>query len=220
MIAKDIISKEIPFLILKDNGNRAIDIMENYLVSNLPIVDENDYIGLVSLNDIYNFDLFDEVFENFKKPLQRAYVYENQHYFDVIKSFSIYQTSILPVLDSADKFYGVITQKSLIDSMSKILCISEEGYHLKFTLNHNDFSATEISNIVEKNDSKITSLYVDNHETTEIDVYLKIYTKDIEAVMQSFERYNYNATLLNKEENDYTEFYQERLDNFMNYLNI
>lgn len=220
MIAKDIISKEIPNLRPTDNGNRAIEIMENYMVSHLAIVDQKKFNGIISMDDIYNFDLFDKQFIDFKKPLLQAFVYENQHIYDTITSLSLFNSSILAVLDPDLTFLGIITQKSILDALSKILSIKEDGYHLKISLNHNDFSATQIANIVEKNDAKIMSLYVDNNDTTQIFVYVKIYAPDIEAVLQSFERYEYDFVLLNKKENDYSELYQERFDNFLNYLSI
>ncbi|MBN2893794.1 MAG: CBS domain-containing protein [Bacteroidales bacterium] len=220
MIAKNLLSKEIPFLIPTDDGNRALDIMENYMVSNLPIVDGKSFEGIISMDDIFNFDLFNVVLKDFKKPVNRSFVYDNQHIFDVIKVMALYQSSILPVLNGKSNFIGIITQKSLLDNLAEILCIKEDGYHLKFSMNSNDFSATEISNIVEKNEGKLLSLYIDDNKTPEINVYLKIYTKDIESIMQSFDRYKYEVILLNKEENDYSDFYQERMDNFMNYLNI
>lgn len=220
MIAQDLISKDFPFLIPSDDGNRAIDIMENYMVTDLAIIDKEAVIGLISMSKIYDFDLLDSELITQQKNFLRAFVFYNQHLFDVINSFELHKTSILPVVSKSLKFMGIITQKSILSGISNILSVKEQGYHLKFSLNYNDYSATEISNIIEKNDSKLLSLFIDNKASTEITVYIKIFTTDIEAIIQSFERYKYEVVLLNNEEQDYNELYNERMDNFLHFLNI
>lgn len=220
MIAKELITTEIPLLQPSDDGNRALEIMNNYLISNLAIVDNNIFKGIISIDDIYNFDILETQLKDFKQPLTQAYIYLNQHIFDAIKSFSIFKTSVLAVLDLDSNFFGLITQNSIINAMSNIISIKEEGFQLKITLNYNNFSATEITNIVEKNDGKVLSLLIDKAKGTEISVYLKISTQEINAVLQSFERYGYDYILLNNKQEDYTELYQERYDNFLHYLNI
>ncbi len=220
MINNELITTEIPFLVPEDDGNRALDIMENFFISNLPVIDGKEYSGMISMDDIYNFDLFEIKLKNFKKPLQRVFVIENQHIYDVIKALSIYQISSIPVLDAKSNYKGLITQKSILESLAKITAIAEDGFHLKFVINYIDFSATQIANIVENNESKLLSLYIDNHNTTEIFVFIKVLSKDIEALISSFERYNYSPVLLNTMKEDFTDFYQERLDNFLHFLNI
>lgn len=220
MIAKDLITQEIPYLQPNDDGNKALEIMDNYLVSNLAIIDKDNFLGIISFDDIYNFDIHDIQLKNFKKPLKQAYIYSNQYIFDTIKAFSIFNTTILAVLDSNSVFLGLITQKSVINALANSISIKEEGYLLKFTLVHNNFSATEMTNIVEKNDGKILSLLIDNKDIQEIFIYLKIFTQDIEAIIQSFERFGYDFIILNHKQEDFSGLYQERFDNFLHYLNI
>jgi len=220
MIAQDLISKDFPTLRLTDTGSRAIDIMENYMVSELAIIKEGVLNGVISMNNIYDFDLFEKQLEDNILNLQKAYVFSNLHFFEVLKSFELYNISILPVIDTKSNYLGTITQKSIIKGISNIFSVKETGFYLKFRKNHNDYSATEISNIVEKNDGKLLSIYYDNYNSSEITIYIKIRTSDIEAILQSFERFNYNVTILNTEPNDYNKLYNERMDNFLHFLNI
>ncbi len=220
MIAKDLISNDFPTLLPTDDGNRALNIMENYLVNELAITENNNLLGVISLNNIYDFELFDEQLSNHQKSFLRTYIHENQPIFEVIKSFNLLNTSILPVVNKKKKYIGSITYKSLIKSMNNILSINEQGYYLKFSLNFNDYSATEITNIIEQNDAKLLSLHIENKSAANVDIFIKIQTKDIEAVLQSFERFKYDAILLNTDLKDYKDLYSERMDNFLHYLNI
>lgn len=220
MTADYIISNEIPAITGNYTGDRAVEIMETYLVSELPVVENKNYLGLITMTDIYNLHLFEKQIISAKNSFKRVFIYENVHFFDIFRAFALYNTNILPVLDIKYNFKGVISQKKLIKDLSNILCVKEEGYHLKFTIKNSDFSATQISNIVETNNAKVLSMYVDYINSVEINVYLKISTKDIEAVLQSFERYDYNIFILNNTQSDYTDLYKERIDNLINYLNI
>lgn len=220
MIAKELISKDFPTLLPADNGSKAIEIMENFVVSDLAIVENDIFFGTISMTNIYDFDLFDIKFKENTKILNNSYVFHNQHLFDVVKTLELYNSSLIAVVDQHSKFIGTITQKSILKGISKILSINETGYYIKFNQNFKDYSATEISNIVEKNNAKLLSLYFDNKSAEEITVYVKISTQDIEAILQSFERFNYNITLLNTEPNDYNQLYNERMENFLNFLNV
>ncbi len=220
MLSKNLIVEDFPYLKPTDTGNVALDIMENYLINHLAIVDENRFLGLVSMDDIYNFELFETKVESFKQPLIRAYVFENQHIFDVMKTMQLFDVSVLPVLDKQENFRGIITQRALINAFANIMCVRENGYFLVLKLLPRDFSATEISNIIEKNDGKLLSLYIDDSIGNGLRAYLKIQSHDIEAILQSFERFNYDVTLLNIESNDYDKLYRDRFDNLLNFLNI
>ncbi|MEA3450522.1 MAG: CBS domain-containing protein [Bacteroidota bacterium] len=221
MIAKDLIINDFPVLSPNDKGKKAVEIMENFMVSHLAVVDNDSFVGLVSLEDVYDFDMFETPIRNFKHPLILTYIYDFQHIFYVLKSFNLFKISISAVIDEHQNFLGTITQNSLIKSLSNIMSIKEDGFTFVININMVDFSATEICNLVEKNAGKVLSFYIDNDKNIHhINVYLKIQTKDLDSIQQSFERYDYNYQLLNKLDNNYNDMYKERLDNFLNYLNI
>ena len=221
MIAKELIVNDFPVLSPNDKGKKAVEIMENYMVSHLAVVENNAFVGLITLDDVYDFDLFETSIKNFKHPLIHTYIYDFHHIFNVLKSFNLFNITIAAVIDENQQFLGTITQKSLIKSFSDIMSIKEDGFSFEMSMNMVDFSATEICNLVEKNAGKVLSLYIDNDKNIrQIKVYLKIQTKDLASIQQSFERYEYNYQLLNKLDNDYDDMYKERLDNFLNYLNI
>jgi len=65
------------------------------------------------------------------------------------------------------------------------------------------------------------SLYVSNHpESRKMSVTLKINSTDISAIIQTFNRYNYTISASYMTSKDLDEFYQDRFDEFLNYLNV
>ena len=52
MIAKEVITDEIPPLIHTDSGEKALNWMEEFKVSHLPVLKNGNFVGLVSESDI------------------------------------------------------------------------------------------------------------------------------------------------------------------------
>ena len=61
-------------------------------------------------------------------------------------------------------------------------------------MNNNDYSMTEIANIIESNDTKILSSYViSKKDSTEMELTIKLNKTDISSVIRDLERYEYNV---------------------------
>jgi hypothetical protein len=117
------------------------------------------------------------------------------------------------------KYFGAITQQSVIEALASIVAIQESGGVIILEMNKKDYSMSEISQIVESNNLKILSAYVtDVDEKNNIKLTLKLNKIDIAAVIQTFERYKYNvAASYNYSENTYN--LSDRFDSLMRYLN-
>ncbi len=64
MVAKDLISQVIPSLKTSDLGQTALNWMEIFRISHLPIVNNQDFLGLISDADIYDMNRPDEPIGN------------------------------------------------------------------------------------------------------------------------------------------------------------
>ncbi|MDP4291633.1 MAG: CBS domain-containing protein [Bacteroidota bacterium] len=220
MIAKNLISNEIAPLRTSDTALQAISWMEEYRVYHLPIVDNIDFLGLISEEDIYTMSDFEEPVGNHVLSLSKQYVFSNQHIYDVIKIFSSEHLSLLPVLNENNQYLGVITINDLVNSISEMTAVENPGGIIVLELNQNDYSLSEIAQIVESNDAKILSLYITSiPDTTMIELTLKINRMDIQPIIQTFTRYEYIIKASFAEEGYYDDL-RDRYDSLMNWLNI
>lgn len=220
MIARDLITDEIPPLKTSDTGIRALSWMDELKVSHLPIVNNNDFLGLISDTDILDLNKPEEPIGNHKLSLVRPFVTEDEHVFEVLKLIQNMKLTLIPVLASDNTYLGVITLPSLIEKFAQTASVSEPGGIIILELNHNDYSLAEISQIVESNDGKILSLYITSFaDSNQMEVTLKINKLDLSAIMQTFNRYDYTvkATFYQKE---FNEDIRDRFDSFMNYINM
>lgn len=220
MLAKDLMSDVVPALKTSDTGIQALSWMEIFRISHLPIVNDRDFLGLISDQDIYDLNDPEEAIGNHSLSLFSPYVFENQHIYEVIEMASRLKLTVIPVLDVSNHYLGLITLTELVQVFADLSALKHPGGILVLQVNQNDYSLTEISQIVESNDAKILSLYISSsNDTTQMTVTLKINRNDLTSVIRTFERYEYTilASYLKDDEEDV--LYQERYELFMRYLN-
>ncbi|MDD5569949.1 MAG: CBS domain-containing protein [Bacteroidales bacterium] len=220
MIAEELISYSIPSLKTSDSASKALTMMEEYKVTHLPIVNSEQFLGLISENDILDINEPDEPLGNHSLSLTKPYVLRSQHILDVLKLMSMLNLSLIPVLDDKNNYLGTITLKTLLNKFSEFSAIQNPGGIIILELNSNDYTLAQISQIVESNDAKILNMFVTAHpDSTKIDVTIKINRTDITPILKTFTRYDYVIKASFGEESYYDDL-KERYDSFMNYLNI
>jgi len=220
VIAQNLITDGIMPLKTSDTGKTALSWMEDYKLSHLPIVNDEEFLGLISEIDIYELNKFDEPLGNHTLSLITPYVYNYQHIFDVLKLVNFLGLTLIPVLDDKNRYVGSITLQTLLSKTAELLSLDNPGGVIVLKMSINDYSLTEIANIIESNDVKILSVTIINQpESTEIDVVLKLNSIEIKSVIQTFERYNYSVNVIFDEEIEDDEI-KDNYDSLMKYLNV
>ncbi len=220
MLAINLISDEIPPLKTSDTGSTALHWMEDFKLTELPIVNNSKFLGLISESDILDLNDPEAPIGNHKLSLERVSVNQYEHIYEVLQKISNLKLSLIPILDDEGNYLGVISLPILIESISSLAAIKDIGGILQLELNVNDYSLSEIASIVESNEAKILSSYIHTHEdSTKMDVTIKINKTDLSAIIQTFERYNYTiaASFHKSEAGDEL---KKRYDAFIHYLNM
>ncbi|MEI8226540.1 MAG: CBS domain-containing protein [Bacteroidota bacterium] len=221
MVAKDLISEVIPSLKTSDPGQTALNWMEIFRISHLPIVNNQDFLGLISDTDIYDMNRPEEPIGNHDLKLFKPYVDADQHIFEVIGLASRLKLSVVPVLDNNNHFKGVITTGDLIRHIAGLSSMDQPGGIIVLELIERDYSLSQIAQIVESNNVKVLSMYITSPPgSTKLEVTLKVNTGDLVSVIKTFERYNYEVRTWVTNNDSMDRFYSERFDLLMKYLNI
>jgi len=221
MIARELITTSITPLRTSDTAAFAIAQMEEFRVTHLPIVNDVDFLGLISDTDILALNDLDEAIGNSRLSLTGAYITEGQHIFEAMKVCDTLKLSVLPVLSDKNQYLGLITMPDLLSRLTAILGVNNPGGIIVLEINEKDYTLTEIAHIVESNDAKILNLFVASFpDSTKVDVTLKINRIDLGPVLQTFFRFNYTVKASWSHEDAYNEGLRDRFDALMNYLNI
>ncbi|HKK67770.1 MAG TPA: CBS domain-containing protein [Bacteroidales bacterium] len=212
----------MPSVKTSDTGNKALSWMEFFKVSHLPIVNNEDFLGLISESDIYNLNCGEEAIGNHKLSLIRPYVTEEQHLWEVAEIVAKLKLTLIPVLSQdSNAFLGSIILPELVQHMARIVGSDENGSIIVLEMGVRDYSLTEIARIVEEENTKILGLYVSGTEDSmKINVTLKLDTTHITAILRSFDRYDYNIRASFMMNDDVNSLYKDRYESFLSYLNV
>ena len=220
MIIIDLLSDVIPALHKTDTGTNALNWMDVFKVSHLPVVDGSEYLGLVSEQEIYDMNNPDDAIDSQIRVMSRPFIYDNQHIIEAMQPFAENNLSVLPVLDVEDKYLGVITLPDLSHELAQMMAV-EKGAIIVLKMSVRDYSLSQISQIVEGNDTKIVSLFVQNQSKTDnIYVTIKFNRTDISPVIQTFERYSYRIVQVFSSDREIDTMLEDRYNSFMKFLSI
>ncbi len=221
MVAKELISDVIPVVNTSDTGKKALNWMEIFRVSHLPIVNNQEFLGLISDTDIFDINEPDQPIGNHKLSLIKPFVKLDQHIFDVIALASKLKLSVVPVLDDNNIYKGVITTIELLDKLAEMTSLKEPGGIIVISLHHNDYSLSQISQIIESNNAKVLNLYISSKpDSTKMELTIKLNTNDLLPIIRTFERFDYEITFWHGEDDELDRFYSDRYDSLMRYLDV
>jgi len=221
MLTKELISDEVPSLKTSDTGIKALYWMDIFRISHLPIVNNEEFLGLISDTDIYDMNTPDEAIGNHNLSLFSPFVFDYQHIYEAIELVARLKLSVVPVLDSSKNYLGLITVQRFIQYMGDLFGVKNPGGIIVLELSINDYSLSQISQIVESNDAKILSLYIQTFPDSKVmDLTLKINRIDLGGIIQTFIRFEYLVKASYSEFNDLESLYNNRYEQFMHFLNI
>ena len=219
MVAESLISNVIIPLRTSDTGEDALSIMSDFYIKHLPIVNNEQLLGLISEDDILDHDVKEAV-GSYQLSMSRPYVKDSDHVYEVFRLVSEYKLTVIPVVDSEDTYLGLIAQDDLLRFFASIGSFTEPGGIVVLEMSKRDYSLSEIARIVESENAIILSSFITSStDSTKIDVTLKINRNDIQSILSTFDRFNYQvkASFL---ESDYFDSLKDRYDMLMTYLNV
>jgi len=221
MLAKDLISDVIPALKTSDTGQKALNWMEIFRISHLPIVNNLEFLGLISDTDIYDLNDPQQPVGNHDLSLIKPFVKLDQHIFEVVSIASRMKLSVVPVLDEKSYYKGVVLVSELVEKIAEMSSLKEPGGILVITLLQNDYSLAHIAQIIESNDAKVLNMYVSSTpDSTRLEVTIKLNTSNLMPIIRTFERFNYEVTAWHADDDEMDRFYSDRFDSFMRFLDI
>jgi acetoin utilization protein AcuB len=221
LLAKKLISDVITPVTGTEKGQKVLNSMDTCRVSHLPVVNGIQYLGLISDKFIFDLNLLEEPIAKEINKLDSSHIHEDQHIFEVAALMYKLKLSVIPVVNADHEYRGAITLYDLARRFARFFSLQEVGGVIVLEINVNDYSLTEISQIVENNDTKILSFFMDRIPGTQnLDVILKLDKEDLSPVIQTFMRYNYNVKGVYLDHSMLNDLYQDRYEQFMKYMNI
>lgn len=220
MYAYELIADSIPPVRTSDTVQKVMDRMAEFRVNHLPVVNDQQFLGLVSDEDLIEVTDYSFPIGGLSLSLHNPFVFQEQHVYDVIRLFYELKLSMVPVLDASKNYMGVISINTMMEHIATITSVKEPGSIIVLEINNRNNSLSHIAQIVESDNAQILSSYVESfNDSTRLEVTLKLNRTDISSIIASFLRYDYNvkATFNDIKADDGT---SDRYNQLMNYLDI
>ena len=219
MIAKELISHTIDSLRTSDTGEETIAMMGIFHVKHLPIVNNEQLLGMISEEDILDKDM-SEAIGSYRLNMLKPYANQNDHLFEVMKLMAENKLTVIPVVDRDEKYLGLITQEDLIAYYAVSFSFAEAGSILVIETDKINYSLAEIARIVEGEGGTILVTFLTRIEdSTKIQITLKVNQMSISRIVASLERFDYHIHGAFTED-DYEDILKNRYDSLMSYLNV
>ncbi|MDE3214606.1 MAG: CBS domain-containing protein [Bacteroidota bacterium] len=220
MLAQDLINTVLPQLKLTDTVDTALQLMNDYKITHLPVVSEEKYLGMISEDHLLDEKDRQIPIEYFQNDFIPAFVNSSRHFLSAVTVSNHYQTNLIPVVSETHELMGSISGQDLLAALGNFSGANEPGAVIVLEMERVRFSISEISRIVESDGAQILHLNITiKPGSTLMMVTLHLNKRELSTIVASFERYEYNIIYYAGEEQ-----FENKIDlnykNLMNYLDI
>ena len=218
MLTRDLISNSIPYLHKEDKVYHALQLMNDYHVAHLPVVENEQYLGIISEEQLLHSD-DQNILEQLSIGDGGTAVKANDHFLKAIQIAVQNKLSIVPVVEEK-QILGIVTYVDLLKNASSFMSLNDPGALIVLEMETSNYSFTELNRIVESNDAQITQLNTfTDPESGIMQVTIRINKLEVSDIIATFQRYEYNVKYYFGEEL-YENELRTNYDNLMHYLKI
>ena len=211
-----------------NNDDKAIDSQEtiesvqDFFIdvpySHFAVLYEGTYIGSIAADDVETFDA-DKKVADYKYALEGFYARDTMIWLDVLEVFAKNHTNIVPVLNEENAYLGYYELEDIVKFFHETPFLKEQGGIIVVKKNAQDYSMSQIAQIVESNNGKLLGLFVSEADIENVQVTIKIALGSMNDIIQTFRRYNYEIVSEHHEDN-YLNNLKERSEYLDKYLNM
>ena len=205
----------------KSSGKiKDLQLLFNQLTySHIPVENEDRiFIGSFSETDAHCFEV-DKSLADYTYAIEDFFVRNTTLWLDVLEAFARNSTNIMPVLDEKNKYLGYYELNDIISLFGESPFFTAPGSIVVVEKGINDYSFSEISQIVESNNGRLLGAFVSKMKNDVVQVTVKIGNVGLSNVIPTFRRYSYNI-VSGHIEDSYNESLKDRSDYLNKYLNM
>jgi acetoin utilization protein AcuB len=220
METRELMTHNLPVLSLEDSGQRALQLMNEFRVFHLPLVQRDNYLALIAEDDLLDWDTPEEPLSLAEFVNFRPAVATGSHPFDAMKLAKEFNLSVIPVVDEHNHYAGMVTVEGLFNFVAEQNTVFEPGGILVLEIEPRNFALSEIARICESNDVNILGMMIKTKEDSGMQyVTLKVNRSDLQALVATFERYSYTVAEVFTHE-DHREDLRSNYDLLMRLMNL
>lgn len=204
-----------------DSQETIADVQDFFMdvpFSHFSVLNEGVYIGSIAADDIDTFDS-DKKVADYKYALEGFFARNNMIWLDVLEVFAKNHTNVVPVLNEENAYLGYYELEDIVKFFHETPFLREQGGIIVIKKSMQDYSMSQISQIVESNNGKLLGLFVSEADAENVQITIKIALGAMNDIIQTFRRYNYEIVSEHHEDN-YLNNLKERSEYLDKYLSM
>jgi Mg/Co/Ni transporter MgtE len=194
------------------------DFFADSTFSHFPVLDQGVYLGSISSVDAETFET-EKSIADYRYALEGFFVRNAMIWLDVLEVFARNNANLVPIIDDTNKYVGYYEITDVIKFLNETPFLKETGGIIVVEKSINDYSMSQIAQIVESNNGKLLGLFVSEANAEKVQVTVKITLGGMNEIIQTFRRYNYEIISEHHEDN-YLNNLKERSEYLDKYLNM
>lgn len=204
-----------------DSQETIADVQDFFMdvpFSHFSVLNEGIYIGSIAADDIDTFDS-DKKVADYKYALEGFFARNNMIWLDVLEVFAKNHTNVVPVLNEENAYLGYYELEDIVKFFHETPFLREQGGIIVIKKSMQDYSMSQIAQIVESNNGKLLGLFVSEADAENVQITIKIALGGMNDIIQTFRRYNYEIVSEHHEDN-YLNSLKERSEYLDKYLSM
>ena len=219
MTASELYSNEVLPLRTSDTGTDALEVMHDFYVQHLPVVNDRELLGIVSEDDILEHDA-EAAIGSYALSLPHLRIRTADHLYEVMRLVAQYDLTAVPVVDAEDHYVGLITAGELLNYYARTATFTENGSIVLLEVQRRDYALSEIARIAESENAIILSSFVESvGEGSLLQVTIKVNHENVAGMLSTFQRFGYEVQGTFNE-GEAVDSMRERYDALMSYLSV
>ena len=219
MTASELYANDLLPLRTTDTGADALEVMHEFYVQHLPIVNDGELLGIVSEDDILEHDVENEL-GNYATSLPQLRIRTADHLYEVMRMVAQYDLTAVPVVNDDAVYVGLITAADLLNYYARTSTFTENGSIILLEVQRRDYALSEIARIAESENAIILSSFVETAgDGSLLQVTIKVNHENVAGMLNTFQRFGYEVQGTFNE-GEALDSMRERYDALMSYLSV
>ncbi|PQJ11493.1 hypothetical protein CJD36_006740 [Flavipsychrobacter stenotrophus] len=215
-----LISPLVPTLLPTDTGSKAMELMEENKLTELPVVVDEMFVALVKEDDLIDMDDPETALQDTGLLLTyKPAIPASAHPYEALRLMTQMELDVLPIVTFEQKYIGAITGATMLKYIADGSSIEVAGGIIVLEMEARNYSLYEIARICENEDVTIMNSQVYTTPEGTMEVTIKTNRTALEAVVSSLERHDYRIKEVFGDQKN-MEDVMGKYNLLMNYLNM
>lgn len=215
-----LISPLVPTLLPTDTGSKAMELMEENKLTELPVVVDEMFVALVKEDDLIDMDDPETALQDTGLLLTyKPAIPASAHPYEALRLMTQMELDVLPIVTFEQKYIGAITGATMLKYIADGSSIEVAGGIIVLEMEARNYSLYEIARICENEDVTIMNSQVYTTPEGMMEVTIKTNRTALEAVVSSLERHDYRIKEVFGDQKN-MEDVMGKYNLLMNYLNM